>query len=158
KPSATDAALAGDPDPQPVSPDIRPVLEEPLAFEVATAPEPAEARPVPARDQPSLGELIPEALPTPPTLPAPSPPVALALRPLQLEHVLRREPDVPAIEPVPPPPEPPPAPQSSPAADLQSEAIPAAPPSAAVPLPLPSRAQPRVERHRLSLVLRLVMT
>ena len=121
--------------------------------------EPVEPPPtVLAPSQPSLVELIPQVLPTPPKLPALSPSVAPVLRPLQLEPPLPREPDVPAIAPLAPPPEATPSPQPSPAVALQGEAIPVVRPSPAVTLPLPSRAWPRINGGHLRLVLRLAIT
>jgi monofunctional biosynthetic peptidoglycan transglycosylase len=134
-------------------------LKEPVPFVADAAPPSPEAPLAPARDQPSLVELIPEVLPAPPKLPALSPSVALVLRPLQLEPVRRKESDAPILEPIAPPSEPPPVQHSSPAVALQAEAVPAVSlPAPAVPLPVPSPALPRVKRHRFRLVVRLATT
>lgn len=158
QPGLAEAAPPADPEPQPVAPAHEAAPEDLPSCEAAGPVEPVEPPPTePARSQPPLVELIPEVLPTPPKLAALSPSVALVLRPLQLEPLLPRGPDVPAIAPIAPLLEPVPAPQPSPAVALQSEAILAERLSPAVTLPLPSPAWPRVNGRHLGLVLRLTV-
>ena len=176
EPGRIEAVPVADPDPQPVAPEHAAAPEDPVFCEAGAAMEPAEplrhvepALPTePARALPPLLELIPEVLPTPGKLPALSPSVAPVLRSLQLERVLHRQLEAPAIVSIAPPPEPhppppserPPPPPPSLAVALPADAVhaPSPHPSPAVPLPIPSGELPSIGRRPLRLVLQLALT
>jgi len=149
EPLHAETAPPADPDPQPVAAANESAPDITLPCEAAAAPA-SEAPPpsLPVPPQPTLAELIPQVLPSPPKLPALSPSVAPVLRPLQLEPVRPRAPVAQAVDFIAPPPEPLPPPQAPLVAALPIDAVTAPLPSPAAPLPLPSRAWPSIEwRH-----------
>ena len=157
-----EVASTGDPVPQeaamlyepaPAEP-IEPVPTEPTSVETTPAELPAADPdrepavphpPVMHQVPPPLLDLIPQVLPSPSKPRSLSPSVAPALRPVQVEPVLQREPDAPQpMEPVAPPSEPLARAEISPAAP-PAEPVQASPPALVVASPA---VAPRVDAHR----------